>query len=272
MCYILKTESLDIPLDKVLYHGSFVFCQKKQFPSVAILCRILSDEEYTDRAPDMLLCHNGVSERLSFTSDTFETAEAAFECVDMNAKRATEILNIADVSKESETNVTTESVPRVLCYDYLYNYFGGAVMDGRVINGASVSVSFSPLVNNEVVKFTCEPNIVVKTESRLSEMPVTREFWLSDIADISFDKDMLVKITIDEEMERLFLETYGWDTIQTQIESYELSYWENARHHSAIPFSVSKTVWESFIREHLDDFDISDNQHAQCPSYGWVDE
>lgn len=275
MNYVLKTESLDVNLNDVKRHGSFVFCQK-EFPLVSLLCRVLSDDEFTDRAPDMLLCHDDVSERLVLVSDGFETADAAFACMDYNEKRVKEMMSaVEDVADVSATQTDAELVPKTLCYDYLYNYFGGAVMDDKVINGASVFVSFVPIASAAVPvtrKLIREPKVVIQKESRLCDMPVKMKFWMSDILDVQFDRKQLAVLHVDEEIKKLFLENYGWDDIQIQIEGYELSYWEDEREYCAVPFSVSKDVWETFIRDHLDDFDIADNHHAQCPSYCWLED
>lgn len=271
MAYILQTESLNVTLDRLFRHGDYVFC-KKSFPSVSLLCRVLGNEERRDRAPDMLLVHDNVSERLVLVSDAFETAKEAFACVDVNTKQFWEIM-----SRDMSANMAAEpklflSEPKILCYDYYYNLFGCDVVRyaGKVIDGASVSIAFRPLKDGELVKFTSEPEVVVECESRLCDEPVKMEFWLSDMVDVQFDERDLVKLVLDEDIKQLFLQEFGWDDIQICIVGYGFTYLVSEGESDVL--SVSESQWRDFVKQHLESFGRADNLHAQCCSYSWMDE
>lgn len=37
-------------------------------------------------------------------------------------------------------------------------------------------------------------------------------------------------------------------------------------------WDCGKEIFDKFILSHIEDFDISDNVHAQIPAYSWLDE
>lgn len=267
MDYVLQTESLDVRLDRVFRHDDYVFC-KKAFPEVRLLCRVLADEERRDRAPDMLLRHGTVSERLILVSDAFETPEAAFSCVDFNHKKLDEAMS-ANMAPEPQVERTE---PDVLCYDYLFNLFGTVPVHyaGKVIDGAMVSVSFRPIQDSKEVKFLTEPKVEIERKSRLCEESLKLEFWMSDMVDVQFDKEKLVNMVIDQEMKELFLNHFGWSDILCKIEKYELTYlkseWESWC------MRLTEKAWRDFVLLHSTNFDNADNVHAQCPSYSWLND
>lgn len=271
---LLMTETSNVSLSRVCRYGQFVFLQSDVF-FVNLLCRVLGQEEFVDRAPDAVLrTGRNEEERLVIVSDAFKSAESAFECVKCNEKRVNEfMLALNEMKNELDNEIAADDKAsdknRVLCYEYLYNYFGGDKFDNKVIDGAAVDISFRPYINGELVSVTEELTAVVKEPSKISDKPRISQFWLFNIVDVQFDRESLIKMEMNEDIKRLFLEQYGWDDIVIQIESYNLSYKESP--YVSVPFDVKKEDWESFLRNHLDDFDISDNVHAQCPSYSLVE-
>lgn len=271
---LLMTETSNVSLSRVCRHGQFVFLQSDAF-SVNLLCRVLNQDEFADRAPDAVLrTGRDEEERLVVVSDAFKSAESAFECVKCNERRVKEFMSaLNEMKNELDNEVSADDgvldKNQVLCYEYLYNYFGGDKFDNKVIDGAAVEISFRPYINGELVPVTEELAAIVKEPSKISDKPRISKFWLFNIVDVQFDRESFIKMEINEDVKRLFLEQYGWDDIVIQIESYNLSYRESL--YVSVPFNVKKEDWESFLRNHLDDFDISDNVHAQCLSYSWAE-
>ena len=81
------------------------------------------------------------------------------------------------------------------------------------------------------------------------------------------------------EVDKFYRTVYGWDKIEYEIIGYCLDYLDKApkdfiekipTEFRDLPFStsmmVSKEEFETFLRTHIDDFNISDNINAQVPS------
>lgn len=98
----------------------------------------------------------------------------------------------------------------------------------------------------------------------------TETIYLTDMISVSFERKNLYKIDVNESIMKLICEHFGWDTIKVEAVGFELDYSESEW--MSVPWYCGKEVFVKFITEHLDEFDITDNVHAQCPGYSWLDE
>lgn len=267
---LLQTESSDIVLDNVERYNNYVFCVAEE-SHLYLLYRVLSDEEMLDRAPDAVLVCSDEPERLVLVSDGFLDSDAAFACMKCNENRVKQMLSELSLEGfvDGNESESVSSEPKVIGYDFLFNYFGGGYFQDKLIVGAGVTIAFRPYKNGELVKFTEEPKCVVDGVSRISDKPVKMTFWLSDMIDVSFDMNDLIRVNVDVRVYDLVRTHFGWDRIDFEIAEYALDYAES-RYISA-PLSVSKEDWYAFLGENKQYFNISDNHHAQCPSFSWLD-
>lgn len=271
---ILKTELTTIHLDSVARYDNFIFLLRTAPPKVSLLCRVLTKDEKIDQAPDMILKINDKIERLIFISDSFNNSASAFNYIKKNKEQAEKMLSkLKDMDKVNAVVQSNKSdIPQIITYFYLYNYYGGDTYEDKVINGAGILISFRPYKNGRLIKFIKEPSIVTKMESSLCDKPIKNTYWLPDMLNVRFTKKNFVSLQVNNVIKQLFLDHFDWDDIIIQIESYELSYWENEFLALSTGFMVSEKIFNSFLDSHKDEFDIPDNHYAQCISYGWIDE
>lgn len=269
MRYVFRTEDATLYLKNIVKNGNLFFIEDGDN---GILCRICEENERVNSAPDAVLSHDGTKERLMIMSRQFKDAESAFACVEHN----NEILQAAMAELEiyddevSKDETIDNFEPKALAYDYLFNYFGGDKLNGKVITGASVSVAIRPYKNGSEIKFVGnEPSLRVERPSRLCEDPIMQKYWLCDLLSISFDRENLFTMRVDEVLKALFLHEMGWDDIKFEVVARELDYLESE--YISVPFEPSESEWNDFLRAHLDDFDIEDNSSAQCLSCRWIE-
>lgn len=157
-------------------------------------------------------------------------------------------------------------------HDYSFNYFGGDRYDGKIIGGASVDVLFQCYGHNG------------------NERLFTEKDDISSILDVSFDRDDAYHIDVNPFRMQETCRKYGLRDICFHVHRYCLYYVEghlsdelktadgeqkeNIQHimkalgdvPTQAPMQVDETVFRQFLLEHADDFDISDNMHAQTCS------
>ncbi len=163
------------------------------------------------------------------------------------------------------------SKPKTIVYDYLFNYFGKDKLNGDFITGASISLAIHIYKDDTELKFTKEPKAVNNT-------------YLSNVFSVSFDRNKLFKVTKNLYADNLFRLIYGWTKIDFEVVGYSLDKLVGTSNDVlpdcpkelldfpvSEPMNVSKEEFIKFLTEHIDDFDISDNQNAQCPSISFLD-
>lgn len=162
-------------------------------------------------------------------------------------------------------NVIEKNELKTIAYEYLFNYFGGDVFNGRVVTGASIQLAIRAYKDGKEVKFKEEPN--------------KDGYYYNENFKVSFDKDKLFIVEKDIKVDNFYSIVYGWDKIKYEIVGYCLHYLDKAPEDFIeklpvefrnLPFStsmeVSKEEFETFLKTHIDDFNISDNINAQVPS------
>lgn len=164
---------------------------------------------------------------------------------------------------------------KTIAYEYLFNYFGGDKFENKIVTGASIQLAIRPYKNGNEVKFEDGKELSFK------------DFFLFQVFDVSFDKENVFNINRNIFIDNLFRIAYGFDKIKAEITGYSLDVAtgliKDVMPESAdklptelqsLPVSeslkVSEDVFKNFILNHLNDFDISDNQKAQCPSVGFI--
>lgn len=178
---------------------------------------------------------------------------------------------LSELIKQQEGRMEDETrKPKIIAYDYLFNYFGKDSFKEKIISGASIQIAFRVYKNGNEVKFT--------------EEPMAGESYLCDILCVSFDKDALYLIKKDTVIEKLFCTMYGWDKIEIGIIGFSLDYYTKIPDdlRDTLPdciknlpcstnMEVSEEEFKKFLKGHLADFDISDNVSAQVPSVSFVE-
>lgn len=154
---------------------------------------------------------------------------------------------------------------KTIAYDYLFNYFGGDVFNGKIITGAIIQIAIRAYKDGKEVKFRKEPS--------------KHGYYYNENYKVSFDKDKLFIVEKNIRVDNFYRLVYGWNKIEYEILGYALDYLDEAPKDLIeelpvkfrnIPYSatmeVSKEEFETFLRTHIEDFNISDNINAQVPS------
>ena len=161
--------------------------------------------------------------------------------------------------------------PKTYVANYLFNYFGGDKVGERVIVGAGIDVAFRPYKNGNLVQFQSEKETYFSQELPSKEVGISkRKRYLSDAVTVSFDRDNCFKLEINPFITKEICNHFGWDSIFIEVADVELDYMKNPW--LADLWYCGEEIFTKFIKEHVDDFDISDNIIAQCPSYSWLYE
>ena len=165
-----------------------------------------------------------------------------------------------------------------IAYDYLFNYFGGDSHEGRIVTGASITMAIRCYKNGEEIRFD-----VNEGEPYVSGNGFTA--YMFDIFNVSIDRKNIIKIKKNLYTDNLFKMIYGWDKIEYEIVNYNLEVAEGLLKNTnpendlpeelqdvlvTEPIEVDSDVFMNFISQRINDFDISDNKLAQCPSYSYI--
>ena len=140
-------------------------------------------------------------------------------------------------------------------YSYRFNYFGKDLYKGKTITGATINIVIRALENEKSINLG-------------NEITCGNDKYLSDIYTISFHEVKLYAVDKNVCIDNLFRLVFGWDQIDYEIVGFGLDYLvsSNTLCYST-EMQVSKKEFETFIRSHIQDFDILDNQNAQVTSY-----
>lgn len=160
--------------------------------------------------------------------------------------------------------------PKIIAYEYLLNYFGEDTFNDKKVLGASISIAIKPFVDGKEVRFTHEPKC--------------ERYYLSDIFNVSFNRDKIFIVKKDDIADSLFRSVNHWDEIIHEVVGYTLDHeggilpYEKRKDmpeqfqnlHCSIPLNVSEKVFRDFISSNLDEFDIPDNIKAQVPAVSYI--
>ena len=267
--YKIRTESSTIFTNNVLIKESYLWVEEEK-----TLYRILKEDEAELQADAIITL--GETEIKACRVSTFENAEVAFWAMEYNTKtmkKALESLQ-ATLDKEPKENVLSNELldrPKTYVANYLYNYFGGDKIEDKVIIGAGIDVAIRPYKDGKLVQFRSEEETYfsLETPSRLFGKR-TETIYLTSMVSVSFERNNLYKIDVNESIMKLICEHFGWDTIKVEAVDFELDYMESEL--ISVPWYCGKEMFVKFITDHLDEFDIADNVHADCPAYSWLDE
>lgn len=180
---------------------------------------------------------------------------------------------------------------KTVAYDYTFNYFGGDTYDGKIVTGASITLAIRCYKEGTEVKFNEneEQSVNLVTIDPISNGFVPKdERWLNDVFDISFDRKEIFKIHRNIYIDNLFKLHYGYDKISYDIVGYSFDVAVGLLKDTdpsfakdlpegfqdapvCEPVEVDESVFREFISSRIDDFDITDNKNAQCPSVSFLD-
>lgn len=159
-----------------------------------------------------------------------------------------------------------------IAYDYLFNYFGGDKWDGKIVGGSDITLNIRPYKDGKEVLFKDNEELTAANCS------------LSDVFTVSFDRENQFVIKKDLTADSLFRIAFGWERIEASIIKYELDVYvgkvgdeqnELPKSLQDIPIMdpvvVTEKEYRDFLASHADDFDITDNKHAQVPSVLFYD-
>lgn len=148
-------------------------------------------------------------------------------------------------------------------------YYGKDIFKGKVITGASIQLAIKSYKNGKEVKF--------------KEEPKANNYYFCDNFKVSFDVDKLYVIEKNMKADNSYRINYGWDKIDYEIIGFSLDYLdelpEGVREKMPVqfrnmpcsaPMEVSREEFETFLKEHIKDFNISDNINAQVPSISFI--
>lgn len=160
---------------------------------------------------------------------------------------------------------------KIIVYDYLFNCFGGKRHNGKVVLGASVELAIHVYKNGQEIKF------------QEKEPDAVQGRYLCEAYEVSFDREKLFVVQKNIKIDNLFRIVYGWDRIEAEVVGYTLDYLTKPdeeiekllpEEFKGMPYStpeeVSEQVFKTFLKDNLDDFDISDNIKAQVPSVRYI--
>lgn len=161
-----------------------------------------------------------------------------------------------------------------IVYDYLFNYLGGDTHKGKIVTGAVISVNIRAYKGSKEILFEDEKE------------PNANGHYLFEVFDLAFDRENGFKVTRNLRVDNLFRLLFGWDSIEYEVVSYSLDVFscfamdikpfkdipELKNLPVSEPVTVTKRQFKKFLDTHKDDFDISDNIHAQVPSVAFVDK
>lgn len=161
-----------------------------------------------------------------------------------------------------------------IAYDYLFNYFGDDMYEGKPVSGASILLNIRVYKGNEEILFDEDKE------------PCVNGKYLFHVFNISFDREELFMIKRNLSMDNLFRRMFNCDRIEAEIVKYSLDTYsgtvKNLDCGKEFPKEiqdmlvsesniVSEEEFRAFLVSHKDDFDISDNKPAQVPSVAWLD-
>ena len=115
---------------------------------------------------------------------------------------------LAKLRQIRQNNVYDIKEPKTLAYDYLFNYFGKKTFKGKIILGASIQLGIRVYKNKQEVKF--------------SEEPKYQNNYLSDVYEVSFEREKMFRIEKNLGVENLLRIVFGWDNIQSEVVGYTL--------------------------------------------------
>lgn len=181
--------------------------------------------------------------------------------------------DIQMVETENNDEVLACDEPKTIAYDYMFNYFGGDCVNGKVICGACVQLAIRAFKDGKEMKFVKEPSCHGK--------------HFNEIYNISFDRDKLFVVEKNLRMDNLFRLVFGWDKIEAEVVGYTLDYYEGMLSEvmtdgieelpeflrnmpCTAPMEVPELVFREFLSNRIEDFDISDNINAQVPSISFI--
>lgn len=267
--YIVKTEDSIIFTNEVIIKESYVWVEEEK-----TLYRILKEDEVEIQA-NAIITSDGTEIKACRVS-SFESADVAFGAMEYNIKTMEKALASlqAKIDKGSEENVLFQEPldkPKTYVANYLYNYFGGDKVEDKVITGAAIDVAIRPYKAGKLIQFRSEDETYFSIEvpSRLYGKRIEK-IYLTSMVTVSFERKNIYKIVVDESIKEIICEHFGWDTIKVEAVDFSLDYSESEW--LSVPWYCGKKVFEKFITDHLDEFDIADNVQAQCPAYSWLDE
>lgn len=269
--YTIETEKETVLTNMLELQGNY--CWIEDFKT---LYRILEND--SDLQPDAIVIENGSLIYNMCEVGKFDNSQKAFHVMAYNTSRMMEALNQLRVFDEEyaespDNNRLPEKLesPKTFLACYMFNYFGRDTVGDKVIDGAFIDVAFRPYKNGKLVQFYSEEETCAyfTTPSRIIDGGRKEKVYLADLVNVSYDHDNYYKVTRNDELIKMVCDYFGWDRIDIEVEDVSLSYME-CEYMSSI-YECGKEIFEKFLQSHSDDFDITDNQNAQCPAYGWAE-
>lgn len=270
--YTIRTEDETVMSNTLEFQGDYCWIE-----DLKTLYRIL--EKDSDLQPDAIFIENGCHTYNLCKLGRFENSEKAFFVIAYNTARMTqamkELQNLADslTGNTENDDMLPEKLktPKTYLACYMFNYFGGDSVGDKVIDGATIDIAFRPYKNEKLVQFCNEEETraYFTFPSRIIDGGRKETVYLSDLVNVSYDRDKCYIVTRNDELIKMVCDYFGWDRINIEVEDVSLSYKES-EYMSAI-YQCGKEIFEEFLLSHSDDFDIADNLNAQCPTYGWTE-
>lgn len=264
----IRTEQSTIITTNVIFKGNYLWVEEDK-----TLYRILAENDESIQ-PDGILTIDDIVIKICRVAK-FANADVAFSTMEYNIAAMKEAMKDLENSlkKSEKTNEKEELSPQPKTYvaNYIFNYFGGDKIDDKIIVGACIDIALRPYKNGKLIQFQSEKETYFSLELPSRVFGVRKEtIYFSDIVTVSYDREKCFLITLNTEIMKLMCEHFKWDTIKVEAINFQLDYAESEW--MSAPWDCGKEVFTKFIIDHADDFDISDNENAQCPSCSWLQE
>ena len=156
------------------------------------------------------------------------------------------------------------TMQKIVC-DHTFNYFGSDMLNGKRIIGAGVTLAVKVYKNGTELLF------------KEGAEPKAGNRYLSDVHEVSLNKNGQLVVTKNLFVESLFKDAYGWDKVEANITGYfiniscESNGWEEklpaAFENSPVSESVTMTEqsFTDFLTHNKNDFGTSNDKQAQAP-------
>lgn len=179
-----------------------------------------------------------------------------------------------------------------IAYDYLFNYFPKSydsgrgeskdTYNGKLVAGATITLCIKVYKDSKEGASSPSSEVLFEEEKEISESGK----YLSDVFDVSFDREKLFVVKKNIMVDNIFRLMYGWDRIEAEVVEYSIDTFMGTLKDLpgmedfaselddmpvSEPNSVSEEQFRSFLSSHKDGFDISDNKYAQVPSYSFLE-
>lgn len=273
---VLKTEIGVTSYKNCYMEEYFCFLEEPGEKENNILFRIVSEDEldHFDNSPDVIIENNGTEYKAFVISTKLKTLDEV--SIWLKHNKIAEEMMMKFMSEQENNSVAAAEEnkepeePHAVAYSYLFNYFGNDTYKGEKVTGAAIDIAIRFFKDGKEILFKKQaPSVKVKSKSELFGERITT-IYASELIDVSFDRKKLFNIEPQLEKLMLYKEKIGCDDITCEVVSFNLDVLDKNFQFVSEPQKVAEEDFREFLQRNVDEFDIRDNVHAQCPSVEYI--